>query len=52
MELLGEDEGPRIGAALGALREEVDAGEVRDGEQARAFIQAWGQRAPEDQADA
>jgi tRNA nucleotidyltransferase/poly(A) polymerase len=52
MELLGEDEGPRIGAALAALREEVDAGEVRDGEQARAFVQAWAQASPEDRAGA
>jgi len=52
MELLGEGEGPRIGDALAALQEEVDAGEVQTAEQARAFLWAWAHRVPEDRTGA
>jgi tRNA nucleotidyltransferase/poly(A) polymerase len=41
MALLGLPEGPLVGEALAALQDEVDAGEVRDWRQARAFLRAW-----------
>jgi len=41
MALLGLPEGPAVGEALRALQDEVDAGEVRDVRQARAFLRAW-----------
>lgn len=41
MALLGIEQGPRVGAALAALREEVEAGEVVSREQAEAFLQRW-----------
>jgi putative nucleotidyltransferase with HDIG domain len=41
MNLLGLPEGPAVGEALTALQDEVDAGEVCDVQQARAFLIAW-----------
>jgi putative nucleotidyltransferase with HDIG domain len=41
MALLGLPEGPSVGAALAALQEEVDAGEVHSVREARAFLRAW-----------
>jgi poly(A) polymerase len=41
MELLGLDPGPEVGAALAALQEEVEVGEVTDPEAARAFTLSW-----------
>ena len=41
MRLLGLAEGPEVGEALAALREEVEAGDVTTGEQAEAFLRGW-----------
>jgi len=41
MGLLALDPGPEVGAALDALQEEVDVGEVTDDEAARAFLLSW-----------
>lgn len=41
MDLLGTEPGPEVGAALEALQEEVDVGEVADDEAARAFLLQW-----------
>jgi poly(A) polymerase len=41
MRVLGIDPGPAVGQALDALEEEVEAGEVRDTREARAFLRAW-----------
>ncbi len=41
MSLLGVSPGPAVGQALEALEEEVEAGEVRDVDEARAFLVGW-----------
>jgi poly(A) polymerase len=41
MALLHVAEGPLVGAALAALQDEVDAGEVHGVREARAFLRAW-----------
>lgn len=41
MRLLGMAEGPLVGEALAALRDEVDAGEVLDQAGARSFLLRW-----------
>lgn len=43
MALLGLTPGPAVGDALAALAEEVDAGEVRDKDEARVFLRTWWQ---------
>lgn len=52
MALLGVSAGPRVGDALAALRDEVDAGVVRDAQQARAFVREWASRTSGDDAGA
>ena len=47
MEVLGIEPGPAVGQALDALEEEVEAGEVRTEDEARAFLLAWWQRGSE-----
>jgi len=44
MALLGLEPGPRVGAALDALREEVEAGEVAGAAEARAYLLLWSHR--------
>ncbi len=44
MQELGIEPGPAVGQALDALEEEVEAGEVRTEDEARAFLLAWWQR--------
>ena len=41
MALLGIEPGPAVGQALDALEEEVEAGEVTDADEARAFLLDW-----------
>jgi len=41
MRVLGVDPGPAVGQALEALDEEIEAGEVRDVDEARAFLLEW-----------
>ena len=41
MALLGLEPGPRVGAALDALREEAEAGEVAGAAEARAYLLRW-----------
>jgi tRNA nucleotidyltransferase/poly(A) polymerase len=41
MELLGLEPGPAVGRALDALEEEIEAGEVTDADEARAFLLEW-----------
>ncbi len=41
MALLGLDPGPQVGAALDALREEVEAGDVTGAAAARAYLLRW-----------
>jgi len=50
MELLGLEPGPAVGQALDALEEEVEAGEVTDAREARAFLARWWDRDGEAQA--
>ena len=47
MDVLGIEPGPAVGQALDALEEEVEAGEVRTEDEARAFLLAWWQRESE-----
>jgi len=44
MEVLGLESGPAVGAALVALQEEIDVGEVTTADEARAFVLAWWSR--------
>jgi poly(A) polymerase len=46
MRLLGLSEGPEVGEALAALREEVEAGEVTTADQAETFLRAWAAARP------
>jgi poly(A) polymerase len=46
MRLLGLSEGPEVGEALAALREEVEAGEVSTVGQAEKFLRGWAARPP------
>ncbi len=48
MEVLGIEPGPAVGQALDALEEEVEAGEVRSEDEARAFLLAWRAREGEE----
>jgi poly(A) polymerase len=41
MELLGLEPGADVGRALGALEEEVEAGEIHTVDEARAFLRDW-----------
>jgi len=50
--LLGLEEGPVVGRALAALRDEVDAGSVEDADEARQFLLGWWKREGEAGADA
>lgn len=50
IDLLGIRPGPAVGQALDALEEEIEAGEVKDAEAARAFLLKWWDRDASDGA--
>jgi hypothetical protein len=52
MELLGLEPGVAVGQALGALDEEVEAGEIATATEARAFLQDWWGEREDAEADA